>query len=169
MAFVILALLVAVPLVEVFLFAEVGEAIGGWPTVGLVVLTAAVGMMMVRMQGMAVLARAQRALEREEPPVAEMAEGLGLLAAGVLLLVPGFFTDVIGFVLLVPPARMAILSAVWAGLQRRGRFTVHTPPRRDSTVVDAEYTDVTPEDAPPDEPRRLPEDDADTETKEPRR
>lgn len=160
MALIILALLVAVPLIEVFLFAEVGEAIGGWLTVGLVLLTAAVGMLMVRMQGMAVLERARRAMEREEPPVAEVLEGLGLLVAGVLLLVPGFFTDAVGFVLLVPPARVAILRGVLVWLQRRGRFTVHTSgPTTDSTVVDGEYTDVTPDEEAPDDRRRLPRDD----------
>lgn len=161
MAFVILALLVAVPLIEVFLFAEVGEAIGGWLTVGLVVLTAAAGMMMVRFQGMTVLERARRAMEREEPPVAEVAEGLGLLAAGVLLLVPGFFTDAVGFALLVPPLRMLILRAAWASLQRRGRFTMHTRTTARSTVVDGEYTDVTPDDEEPEAPPRLPDDQKD--------
>jgi len=149
MPLLILALFIAVPLAEVFLFAEVGGAIGAWPTVGLVVLTAVVGLAMVRMQGMAVLARAQANMEREEPPVVEVLEGLGLLLAGVFLFIPGFFTDAVGFALLIPPLRIALIRWLWGAAKTRGGFRVY-PGREEPTVVDAEYEDVTPDASPQD-------------------
>jgi len=149
MPLLVLALFIAVPLAEVFLFAEVGGAIGAWPTVGLVVLTAVVGLAMVRMQGMAVLARAQANMEREEPPVVEVLEGLGLLLAGVFLFIPGFFTDAVGFALLIPPLRIALIRWLWGAAKTRGGFRVY-PGRDGPTVVDAEYEDVTPDASPED-------------------
>ena len=103
MGFLLLAAFVAVPVVEIATFIEIGGQIGLWPTIGLVVVTAFVGLTLLRIQGLAVLAR----FRTSSAPAVELFEGLCLLIAAVLLLVPGFITDAAGFLLLVPRVRMA--------------------------------------------------------------
>lgn len=105
------AVFLVVPLLEVWLLVTVGGFIGvGW-TIFLVVLTAVIGAALVRAQGMSTLARSQELLRRGELPAAELLEGVTLLVAGALLLTPGFFTDAIGFLLLVPPLRRRIIRS----------------------------------------------------------
>ena len=93
MGWILLGLLIGVPLIEIYLFVELGGLIGTWPTIGLVVLTAIAGSIMLRAQGRRVLARAQEKIRRGEPPVSDLLDGIGLLLAGALLLTPGFLTD----------------------------------------------------------------------------
>lgn len=98
-------LLLLVPLIEIALFIEVGDAIGLWPTIGVVILTAVLGAMLLRRQGLAVLGSVQGRLAAGENPGRLLADGAMILVAGVLLLTPGFLTDTIGFLFLVPPVR----------------------------------------------------------------
>lgn len=109
----IFLLLVAVPAIEIGLFVEIGGRIGLWPTLGTVVLTAVLGAALLRAQGFAAMARLQKSLAEGGDPRGPLADGVMILVAGLLMLTPGFFTDAIGFVLLVPPARRALLA--WAG------------------------------------------------------
>jgi len=112
---------VGVPILEIALFIQVGGAIGlGW-TLALVILTALAGTALLRAQGLATLGRARASLDRGALPVREVFDGACLLVGGALLLTPGFFTDTIGFLLLVPPVRGLLL----ARLQQSGRFQVH--------------------------------------------
>jgi len=101
-----------VPLVEIYLLIKVGGLIGALPTVFLVVFTAVLGAFLLRMQGLSTLARVQAALARGELPAMEILEGAVLLVAGALLLTPGFFTDTLGFLALVPNIRRAALRAL---------------------------------------------------------
>ena len=111
--FPILAVLfLTVPIVEIYLLIQVGQVIGAGWTIFLVVLTAVVGVALLRIQGLSTLRRAQDKLNHNELPAREILEGMGLLVAGALLLTPGFFTDTIGFLLLFPPTRMLLVSAV---------------------------------------------------------
>jgi len=96
------------PIVEMYLLIEVGGIIGTLPTIGLVVFTALAGVVLLRLQGFATLARGVGRLNRGELPLKEVAEGLLLAVAGALLLTPGFVTDSVGFVLLLPPSRQAL-------------------------------------------------------------
>jgi UPF0716 protein FxsA len=100
-----LLLFVGIPLVELYLLIKVGAQIGAVPTIGLTVLTALIGGVLVRIQGFAVLSRVRDATERNEVPALEMLDGALLVVAGLVLLLPGFFTDALGFLLLVPPLR----------------------------------------------------------------
>ena len=102
-------LFIAVPLVEIYLLLEVGGVIGAVPTIGLVVLTAAVGAALVRAQGFSTIQRVRRSMEAGEVPAVAIIEGVFLLVAGALLLTPGFLTDAIGFGCLVPPLRRALI------------------------------------------------------------
>ena len=103
----LLLMFVAVPIAEIYLMLEIGEAIGALPTIGLVVLTAVAGAALVRAQGFSTIAQVRRSLEAGEVPAVAIIEGIFLLVAGALLLTPGFLTDAVGFGCLVPPLRRA--------------------------------------------------------------
>ena len=104
-AILFLLFFVGAPLVELYLLIEVGSQIGALPTIALSVFTAVLGGMLVRMQGFAVLFRAQSQMANKEIPALELMEGAMLLLVGLALLLPGFITDAIGFLLLIPPLR----------------------------------------------------------------
>ncbi|MCF7984360.1 MAG: FxsA family protein [Thiohalocapsa sp.] len=100
-----LLLFVAAPLIELYFLIQVGSVIGALPTIALSVLTAVIGGALVRLQGVAVLMRVREMLERDEMPALEMLDGAVLLVCGFALLLPGFVTDAVGFLLLIPPLR----------------------------------------------------------------
>lgn len=112
-----LVFFVGAPLVELYLLIEVGSVIGALPTIVLSVFTAILGGALVRLQGFSVLFRAQAQMANQEVPAIELLEGALLLMVGFALLLPGFITDAIGFVLLIPPLRRALIVR-W--LKRRG-------------------------------------------------
>lgn len=115
--FVFLAIFVAAPLVELYVLIEVGSQIGALSTIALSVFTAVLGGALVRLQGFAVLFRVQEAMARGEMPALELMEGAMLLLVGFALLLPGFITDAVGFLLLIPPVRRAVI--LWV-LRSRG-------------------------------------------------
>ena len=137
----------AVPLIEIALFIQVGGAIGLWATLAIVVLTAIAGTALVRGQGIMTLNRLRSSFSDMQDPTEPLVHGAMILFSGALLLTPGFFTDAVGFALLVPAVR------VWLFNMLRARMTVHhfsTAQRhRDNGVIDGEYEDVTPQ-----QPRR---------------
>ena len=106
---ILLLLFLAIPLIEIYFLIQVGEVIGALPTVFMVVFTAVIGAMLLRVQGLSTLRRVQAAQARGELPALEMLEGLMLLIGGALLLTPGFFTDIIGFIFLISPLRRALI------------------------------------------------------------
>ncbi len=151
----LLALFIAVPLIEIALFIQIGGAIGLWPTLGVVVVTAILGTWLVRAQGLQTLAKLRGSLNELSDPTEPLVHGAMILFAGALLLTPGFFTDAVGFALLVP----AVRSAVFTWLRARVRvqsFTIggatqdRPPPRpsRQGPVIDGEFEDVTPQNPP---------------------
>lgn len=102
-------LLLLLPVAEIAVFVQVGSRIGAGMTVLLVVASAVVGVGLVRRQGLATAARVQAMVGRGESPALGMLEGMALLAAGVLLVIPGFLTDIAAFALLIPPLRRGII------------------------------------------------------------
>ena len=104
-------------MVELYVLIEVGSKIGAISTIALSVFTAVLGGLLVRWQGLSVLYRVREIAAREEMPAVELLEGAVLLATGVLLLLPGFITDAIGFALLITPIRRRLIVA-W--LKSRG-------------------------------------------------
>ncbi|WP_041522848.1 FxsA family protein [Gilvimarinus agarilyticus] len=105
-------LFIIVPLLEIALFIQVGDLIGVMPTVALVILTAVFGVLLLRWQGLATLMRARNRMQQGQMPAQEMVEGIMLAFAGAMLLTPGFFTDTVGFLLLLPPCRKALFGAL---------------------------------------------------------
>ncbi len=98
----LLILFILLPVAEIATFIQVGGWIGLWPTVLLILLTAIAGSTIIRMQGQGLLMRARTELDAGRMPMSEMFQGLCLFVAGVLMVTPGFITDIIGFALLVP-------------------------------------------------------------------
>jgi UPF0716 protein FxsA len=111
-------LFVAVPLADLTLLVWAGERIGFWTTVLLVVITAAVGSWLARREGTAAWRRVQSKLSSGGLPGPELMDGLIILVAGVLLLTPGFLTDVVGILGLLPPSRALARKALSARFQR---------------------------------------------------
>ena len=109
---ILLAALIGVPLLEIALFIEIGGWIGLGPTLAVIVLTAVMGVWKLRSQGLEVLMQAQRQLAEGTLPVVEVFEALCLVIAGILLLTPGFFTDAVGALMLVPAMRRALYQQV---------------------------------------------------------
>ncbi|PYE84454.1 FxsA family protein [Pseudoroseicyclus aestuarii] len=147
-----------VPLIEIGLFIQVGGAIGLWPTLAIVVLTALAGTILVRREGMDALARLRGAMQELKDPSRPLADGAMILFAGALLLTPGFFTDACGFLLLIPGVR----GRLYAQLRKRVKmqeFRVGGHPRQPypgagpqpgpnepwrGPVVDADYEELPP-------------------------
>ena len=115
-------LFIVVPVVELYCIIAVGERIGALWTVVLVLLTAVIGVNLLRFQGMTTLARAQRNMAQGKMPAMEMMEGVALALGGVLLLTPGFITDTIGFLLLIPASRRVIIRYMMSRSKGRGGF-----------------------------------------------
>ena len=115
---VLFLLFIIVPIIEITLLINVGQAIGAWYTVGLVLLSAFIGVNMLRYQGISTLARAQQRMNAGELPGEEMVEGIVLAVGGALLITPGFVTDTIGFCCLIPATRKALVRAL------KSRFTL---------------------------------------------
>jgi UPF0716 protein FxsA len=149
---ILLLAFIVTPLAEIAVFIQVGGWLGLWPTLALIVLTAVVGTWILRWQGLGLLDRARRQLDRGVPPVFEVFSGLCLLVAGALLLTPGFITDAVGALLLVPPFR-ALLNRlvrdrleVYAVHQRRagtGRGPAGRQPA--GRVIEGEFEEVRPD------------------------
>ncbi|WP_299728415.1 FxsA family protein [uncultured Tateyamaria sp.] len=133
-----------VPLIEIGLFIQIGGAIGLWWTLLIVIITAVIGTVLVRAQGVQALGQVKSSFNEMRDPSEALAHGAMILFSGALLLTPGFFTDAVGFALLVPGVRLAVFK--WA----RARINVTTfsthpqhPPQSD--VIEGEYAEVEPE------------------------
>lgn len=109
----LLLLFIFVPILEIYLLITVGSVIGVLPTVMLVIITAIVGAYLLRTQGLVTLQKLQHALNEGQSPTQTLLEGILLLIGGVLLLTPGFFTDALGFICLLPVSRGFLVS--WLG------------------------------------------------------
>lgn len=132
-----------VPLIEIVLFIKVGGWLTLWPTLAIVFGTGILGTALVRRQGRQVLRELQGSLRTMRDPVSPLAHGAMIVLAGVLLVTPGFFTDALGFALLIPALRRAVMRAVAARLTVVTATGGRPPPQAKSDVIDAEYTDVT--------------------------
>ena len=133
---------IAVPVIEIGLFIQVGDIIGLWPTLLIVLLTAIAGTTLVRSQGTQVLSALQGSFQAMRDPTEPLAHGAMILFAGALLLTPGFFTDAFGFLLLFPPFRHLITTMIRSRLKSANVNFSSKQADIDQNVIDAEYTDV---------------------------
>lgn len=141
--------LVVVPIIEIGLFVQLGGFIGLWPTLAIVVATALLGSFLLRQQGLSTLEELRRAAETGQNPAGPMAHGALILAAGLLLLTPGFFTDGIGFLLMVPLVRTLVIR--WIATRAQMRFYASAANSQTAPdIIDAEFEvvdDETPGDS----------------------
>ncbi|MCW9045897.1 MAG: FxsA family protein [Alphaproteobacteria bacterium] len=155
MGLILLLMFIVVPIVEIMIFIQAGDAFGLWPTVIAVVATAIIGSFLLRTQGLSLLFKAQKNMEQGVFPVKEAFDGLCLVVAGALLLTPGFLTDTIGFLLFVPFVRLGLRTYLATKMtvhhaQGAKGFSTYgeAGPRQrpnDPTVIDGEYEEINPE------------------------
>ncbi len=119
MFFKLFLIFTLVPIIELSLLIYVGSYIGTLNTIAIILLTAAVGAYMVRLEGISVMYRIQRDLSRGVVPTGELVNGAMILVAGALLLTPGFFTDVLGFAMVFPATRELIKPPLKRYLKKR--------------------------------------------------
>ncbi len=141
---IFLMLVLGLPTLEIFLLIEIGGDIGAFPTVFLVVFTAALGTYLVRHQGMGTVLRVRQSLDRGEVPALEILEGAVLLLGGLLLLIPGFFTDSLGFLCLVPGLRKLFLVGAARRIQAsadlaRQQAGTDTQAGTQGQIIEGEY------------------------------
>lgn len=158
-----LTLFIGVPIAEIVLLLQVGDLIGLWATIGAILATAFIGTALIRYQGLQVIGQAQNSVHEQRVPIDPVIHGVFLLVAGALLLTPGFITDFIGFMCLIPQLRLGIARMIWARIQSSGGFSsagfstssFHhqgpASPERDG-FIEGEFTSITtgPDDKPDD-------------------
>lgn len=116
---VLILLLVSVPLLELFVIVQVAGGLGVGQTILLLLVVSVVGAWMVRRSGLGVLKQIRTRLERGELPGNELVDGVLILVAGALMLTPGFLTDAVGLLLLIPPTRIAVRSVLMRRYSKR--------------------------------------------------
>ncbi len=141
--------LVGVPIIEIGLFIQLGGFIGLWPTLAIVVATALIGSFVLRRQGLSTLEELKRAAQTGQSPAGPMANGALILIAGILLLTPGFFTDGIGFLLLVPPFRALLIRWIAARAQMKLYAAAANSPKAPD-IIDGDFEVVDEENEPGD-------------------
>ena len=142
----LLLLFILVPIAELAIFMTLGDRIGLLPTLAIIVLTGFLGAALTRSQGLRALQRFQAASAAGKVPTTEIVDGLLILIAGAVLLTPGFLTDTVGFLLLVPPARAIVRKRLGAWFAKRVNVKMHgptaatNPPQRsvEGKVIDVE-------------------------------
>ena len=121
MAGLLVLIFIVVPLVELAVIIQVGQALGVLNTIALLLLVSFVGAWLVKREGMGVWRRFRRQVDSGVVPARELADGVMIIFAGALLMTPGFVTDLLGLSLLMPPVRAAIRATTLARLTRRVR------------------------------------------------
>jgi UPF0716 protein FxsA len=124
MPLLLVALFIAVPIAELAVIIQVGQAIGVWWTIGILVADSILGSLLMRSQGRAVWRRFNAALQSGRAPAREVADGVLVIFGGALLLTPGFLTDIFGLLLLLPPTRAVIRRVFLRQAMRRITVTM---------------------------------------------
>ena len=147
---------VAIPIIEIGLFLKLGSLVGVWLTLVIVVLTALLGTVLVRTQGVVALQNLQSSFSKMENPAEPLAHGAMILVSGVLLLTPGFLTDTVGFLLLIPAVRTMVFSYMRNKIKARQfhmgpkpgssgpGFSGDSPKNEKHATISADYKDITP-------------------------
>ena len=172
MPLALLFIIVGLPLLEIVLLIRLGQWIGFWATLLVVMAAAFTGLAIVNHQGMRAFNATTAALAKGEPPLAAMTDGVMLMIAGTLLIMPGLLTDAIALALLVPPVRRWVASAWLARMLRSGNIHVATggasrpdrrsdrrggtgnPPAADGPLIEGEFERLDEKTVDPAKPRR---------------
>ena len=135
-----LILFITIPLVEIAILIKIGSIIGAGYTIALVIGTAFLGVSLLRIQGISTLAKVQANISRGQLPATELIEGLILLISGALLLTPGFFTDTIGFLMLVPTLRQRLADTFFVN-SMTNRINIRQKQTRNGNIIEGEHWD----------------------------
>ena len=119
---ILLILFITIPLLEIYLLISIGSIIGALPTILLIILTALTGVFFLRLQGLNTLVKIRASIEQHELPAMDLIEGMILIISGILLLTPGFATDALGFLCLVPGVRRKIATRLINTLIIKGNY-----------------------------------------------
>ena len=126
-------LIIAVPLIEVFLFIKVGSYIGAYNTISLTLITAIIGVIYARYEGFNTLRSAIPQLKKDEIPIYEIISGAALAFAALLLILPGFATDLLGFLLIFPPTRKVFVNKFSENVKSKNNLN--------NNVIEGEFED----------------------------
>jgi UPF0716 protein FxsA len=135
-------LFIVVPIAELAVIIQVGQAIGVWWTIGLLIADSVLGSVLMRSQGRAAWRRFNAAVQEGRVPAREVLDGALVVFGGLLLLTPGFITDVLGLLLLIPPTRAVVRRVLVRRLEQRMVATARRPRARHAYDVDGTATDV---------------------------
>ena len=126
-------LIIAVPLIEIFLFIKVGSYIGAYNTISLTLITAIIGVIYARYEGFNTLRSAIPQLKKDEIPIYEIISGAALAFAALLLILPGFVTDLLGFLLIFPPTRKVFVNKFSENVKSKNNLN--------NNVIEGEFED----------------------------
>ena len=126
-------LIIAVPLIEIFLFIKVGSYIGAYNTISLTLITAIIGIIYARYEGFNTLRSAIPQLKKDEIPIYEIISGAALAFAALLLILPGFATDSLGFLLIFPPTRKIFVNKFSENVKSKNKLN--------NNVIEGEFED----------------------------
>jgi len=144
--FYLFIIFIILPIIEISIFIQIGSFLGTFNTVLLIFLTAALGIYFVRQQGLSVFQKITYELQNQQIPMQGMFDGLVILIAGILLITPGFLTDVLGFLCLMPMTRYYLLNIIKNILSKRYR-NMHNKQKKDvQKTIDGEYIEINEED-----------------------
>lgn len=130
-------LILLMPFIELYFMIEIGAKIGALTVILLILASGFLGLFLMRTQGLATLQKAQQLMSAGQPPEKEMLEGILIFIGGVLLLIPGFITDIFGLLLLFPPIRHLMIKQVIKQKTRQGQYY-------QEEVLEGEFEEVDP-------------------------
>ncbi len=131
----LILLIIGIPILEIYLFIKIGSQIGAFNTIALIVLTAILGLAYARYEGFNTLRSGMSQLMKNEIPIYEMISGAALAFAALLLILPGFATDILGILLVFPISRKLLLKNVSKKYSNKKRT-------KDNKFIDGEYEDI---------------------------
>ena len=138
MFFLLVTVFILIPIIEISRFIEIGSNIGSFNTICLIFLTAIIGVYFVRQQGLSTFQRLANQIQKLETPIQTVGEGLVILLSGVLLITPGFFTDAIGFLGLIPFTRIFFIKLVATFIL--SRYGVYK--KKPDDTIEADYFEI---------------------------
>ena len=131
----LLLIILFVPLIEIYLFIQIGGQIGAFNTIIIILLTAVVGIYFVRLQGISTLRSGVYELYKNQLPIYEMMSGAALAVAALLLIIPGFLTDLIGFLLIIPFTRKFFFKRITKRFENKNF-------EQKNNFIDGEFEDI---------------------------
>tara|TARA_Y100000816_G_scaffold248685_1_gene197935 strand:- start:6146 stop:6565 length:420 start_codon:yes stop_codon:yes gene_type:complete len=131
----VLLLIIAIPLIEIYLFIKIGTEIGAFNTIALIIITALLGIWYARFEGFNTLKSGLSQLMKNEIPLYEIVSGAAIAIAALLLIIPGFATDIIGILLIFPPTRKLFFGRVTENYKNKQKH-------KSKNFIEGEFEDI---------------------------